>query len=339
MASKQILEKLISGQEAAHLVVLQDTTKQSHLPILHAFLSSSISRKHGLVLVCLQDPPARLLPLLGSYANAVCIDLCSQLPSYAASTKPGPQFGSVKIRPALPSELGDVLALELKQLESPKTTVLFDSFNPLLDWMPLSLIAATVKNLAFCTNDSCRVVLPIHTDSLPETKTLLSIESILHQHMSTHIKILHLKTHLKAISDPFDKSIKRSQLEFQSVDANALEFIVDLEWRKRSGKAINELSLVRCGEASSITISSADHLKPAPTPDAVQPNQSTKSDPTANLSFNLTLTDEQRQAKDQVVLPYLEAQHESESTGGTIHYDPDEDDDFDEEDPDADLDI
>ncbi|KAI8901809.1 hypothetical protein BC833DRAFT_617304 [Globomyces pollinis-pini] len=63
-----------------------------------------------------------------------------------------------------------------------------------------------------------------------------------------------------------------------------------------------------------------------------------KPDPTANLSFNLSLTDQQKQQKENLVLPYLAAQ-ETTATSGLIHYTHDEGDDFDEEDPDDDLDI
>lgn len=53
----------------------------------------------------------------------------------------------------------------------------------------------------------------------------------------------------------------------------------------------------------------------------------------APLTFNLSLTDSQRQAKDNVVLPYLP------KTGATVDYEPDEADDFDDDDPDEDLEI
>lgn len=64
-------------------------------------------------------------------------------------------------------------------------------------------------------------------------------------------------------------------------------------------------------------------------------------DPTANLSFNLRLTDAQKEARERVVLPYMKAQEQDGvevQKMGTIYYEPD-DDDYDEEDPDADLDI
>lgn len=67
------------------------------------------------------------------------------------------------------------------------------------------------------------------------------------------------------------------------------------------------------------------------------------ADPTANLSFNLNLTAEQRKAKANVKLPYTmsQAEQERELAGQTsmIHYEADDGDDVDEEDPDDDLDL
>ncbi|KAL5014460.1 hypothetical protein ScPMuIL_008730 [Solemya velum] len=68
-------------------------------------------------------------------------------------------------------------------------------------------------------------------------------------------------------------------------------------------------------------------------------------DPAANLTFNLSLTDKEKAARSQLVLPYTiskERQVESLNPvhgGGQIFYQPDDADDFDEEDPDDDLDI
>lgn len=70
-------------------------------------------------------------------------------------------------------------------------------------------------------------------------------------------------------------------------------------------------------------------------------------DPTQNLSFNLSLTEEQQTARAQVPLPYAHTgQHHPSTpsasgpaTGGIIYYDPDSADDMDDEDPDEDLDL
>lgn len=68
-------------------------------------------------------------------------------------------------------------------------------------------------------------------------------------------------------------------------------------------------------------------------------------DPTQNLTFNLKLTDNERQARSNLKLPYM--YHEEKKSDiavnsvgeGKVFYQPDEADDFDEDDPDDDLNI
>lgn len=55
------------------------------------------------------------------------------------------------------------------------------------------------------------------------------------------------------------------------------------------------------------------------------------------MSFNIAVTESQRQARAAVVLPYMRAQQAA--APGEVTYHLDEADDFDEEDPDDDLDI
>eukprot|EP00339_Tiarina_fusa_P025104 CAMPEP_0117025322 /NCGR_PEP_ID=MMETSP0472-20121206/18717_1 /TAXON_ID=693140 ORGANISM="Tiarina fusus, Strain LIS" /NCGR_SAMPLE_ID=MMETSP0472 /ASSEMBLY_ACC=CAM_ASM_000603 /LENGTH=164 /DNA_ID=CAMNT_0004732005 /DNA_START=504 /DNA_END=998 /DNA_ORIENTATION=- len=65
-------------------------------------------------------------------------------------------------------------------------------------------------------------------------------------------------------------------------------------------------------------------------------------DPTANLTFNLKLTEQEQSAKDKLILPYMhhldESMQDPSKPGSSIIY-VDSDDDYDEEDPDDDLDI
>ncbi|XP_077445168.1 elongator complex protein 5 isoform X2 [Stigmatopora argus] len=66
-------------------------------------------------------------------------------------------------------------------------------------------------------------------------------------------------------------------------------------------------------------------------------------DPTANLTFNLRLSDAQREAKEQLALPFVFTKEKKAALlhGGTgrIVYEPDANDDYDQEDPDDDLDV
>lgn len=68
-------------------------------------------------------------------------------------------------------------------------------------------------------------------------------------------------------------------------------------------------------------------------------------DPTANLTFNLRLSDKEREAKEKLSLPFMFSKEKkkailhSGSNSGRILYEPDANDDFDQEDPDDDLDV
>lgn len=126
-----------------------------------------------------------------------------------------------------------------------------------------------------------------------------------------------------------------------------------IEWRRKSGKVLYETNgfyadtttgrLVVVPASQLGVIDKEDHEE-----DADDDKDMPTVDPTANLSFNLSLTDEQRKTKENLVLPYMKAQQveidgmsssSSSATGGSIYYEPDAADDFDDEDPDDDLDI
>lgn len=70
-----------------------------------------------------------------------------------------------------------------------------------------------------------------------------------------------------------------------------------------------------------------------------------ETDPTANLTFNLRLSDTERKAKENLALPFVFSKEkktallQSGPGSGRILYEPDANDDFDQEDPDDDLDV
>lgn len=68
---------------------------------------------------------------------------------------------------------------------------------------------------------------------------------------------------------------------------------------------------------------------------AYEGSTSTSDDPTANLTFNLSLSDKEKTARERVVLPFSKKR----PGHGKIIYEAEDEDDFDEEDPDDDLNI
>ncbi|KZW03383.1 hypothetical protein EXIGLDRAFT_725824 [Exidia glandulosa HHB12029] len=63
------------------------------------------------------------------------------------------------------------------------------------------------------------------------------------------------------------------------------------------------------------------------------------TDAMSGLSFNLSLTSEQQEARSRVVLPYAHTGQSKPPGAGEIIYEPDSADDFDDEDPDDDLEL
>lgn len=80
-----------------------------------------------------------------------------------------------------------------------------------------------------------------------------------------------------------------------------------------------------------------ESLSSAPGDASTKPSTSTTTTSTKPseplLPFNLSLTDAQAAAREDVVLPYLP------KAGGGVEYVPDETDEFDDDDPDEDLEI
>lgn len=139
------------------------------------------------------------------------------------------------------------------------------------------------------------------------------------------------------------------QFSYMNTMSNNTTALTKIMWKRKSGKILHETNAVRFdGQRVVVSAAIQDEEEPEDEPEAP-----VAADPTANLSFNLTLTDEQRRAKEKLVLPYMKAQNrgvvevdsgdrsgnvEPPSTG-SIYYEPDAADDFDDEDPDEDLDI
>ncbi|CAG8634295.1 14714_t:CDS:2 [Racocetra fulgida] len=108
-----------------------------------------------------------------------------------------------------------------------------------------------------------------------------------------------------------------------------------IEHRKKSGKVFYERNVYHVDESTNgLIIQFAKEI----TDDMnVKDN-----DTVANMSFNLSLTEEQKKAKNDIILPYIKInmkKKKNDSSGGIIFYEPDANDDFDEEDPDDDLSI
>ncbi|KAK4294374.1 hypothetical protein Pmani_032996 [Petrolisthes manimaculis] len=105
--------------------------------------------------------------------------------------------------------------------------------------------------------------------------------------------------------------------------------------RKPSGKVIKtheEFTLTK-----ELQVQDVRPVKKATT--SLPPVENTEADTilASQTTFSLTLTEDQRAAKNKLLLPHTRVQQAG--VGGQIHYTPDDVDDWDDDDPDDDLDI
>lgn len=102
-------------------------------------------------------------------------------------------------------------------------------------------------------------------------------------------------------------------------------------FRKKSGKLMKAHEQFKLSESFMLqNISTVEK-----TSSAQEETSDTDAILAAQTTFNLTLTEDQKLAKNKLLLPHQRIQ----SHGGHIHYTPDDVDDWDEDDPDDDLDI
>ncbi|ORZ01593.1 Elongator complex protein 5 [Syncephalastrum racemosum] len=133
--------------------------------------------------------------------------------------------------------------------------------------------------------------------------------------------------------------VAQTAFGYLTLSSNGRAAVCDIEWRRKSGKVQYATEGYAFIPGKGLTVHTIQDEDEQLQEDAMIVDKDTKpveNDPAANLSFNLTLTETQRRAKDNVVLPYTQQQ---QGGGGQIYYEPDAGDDFDDEDPDDDLDI
>lgn len=115
--------------------------------------------------------------------------------------------------------------------------------------------------------------------------------------------------------------------------------IAKMTKRTKSGKVLQDELLFSINEACTVTI----HKSNAETQQMEK--KESEMDPTANLTFNLRLSDREREAKEKLSLPFVFSKEKKkallhpDSSPGRIMYEPDSNDDYDQEDPDDDLDV
>jgi len=187
--------------------------------------------------------------------------------------------------------------------------IILDDISSLNDYSPASCgilngITSLIRGMEVNDNGyACHIISILNTD-------LLDIEEV------------------RSIEYDSDVYIRVSEPEPQLIKTDTII-------RRRSGKSIISEELYKRNHIN-------DRIQNY-TPGSVTsaPQKETKEfDPTANLTFNLKLTDEEKKAKENVVLPYrfhLNQKEEKSATKGSIIYIDEDDDAFNDEDDDLDI--
>ncbi|KAG7243400.1 hypothetical protein INR49_011857 [Caranx melampygus] len=119
------------------------------------------------------------------------------------------------------------------------------------------------------------------------------------------------------------------------------EAVAKITKRSKSGKVTQDEEIFNIKEDFTVIVQSkTSHSGPKQLDPAEQ-----EMDPTANLTFNLRLSDTEREAKEKLALPFVFSKEKKTALlhsgpgSGRILYEPDANDDYDQEDPDDDLDV
>ncbi|XP_043952998.1 elongator complex protein 5 [Gambusia affinis] len=119
------------------------------------------------------------------------------------------------------------------------------------------------------------------------------------------------------------------------------EAVARVTKRSKSGKVMQDEEIFCITEDFSVTILS----KPSHAEHKTNSTEEEQADPTANLTFNLRLSDSELEAKQKLTLPFVFSKEKKTALlhpgpgSGRILYEPDANDDYDQEDPDDDLDV
>ncbi|KAI5852234.1 Elongator complex protein 5 [Tricharina praecox] len=326
-----LVSRLLSLRDTASpFTLLLDSLSQSSRPLVREYIERAITAKCKTVFVSFStfSPPQGITTLISARRKPIPV---LQKEIFAACSANG----------------------------SSKTLLILDSLNPLCSSAPSSLapflsslLSPTTTLVAMYHTDVPLCLPPegsanAYPDSAPQPLTLLS-------YFATTIITVHSITHMLAAKAARDRSLAPPGYGLdEGVDgvlvglgSNPAEGVVlELEYRRKSGRGVGEwFFLPGEGEAAGMKRSVLpggveekvmlleDHPRWKES-EAVKQRGGAGEEEEPMSTFELGLTESQRKARDEVVLPYFDAQREGGiGGGGAILFTPDREiDDFDDE--------
>ncbi|KAI7904334.1 Elongator complex protein 5 [Cokeromyces recurvatus] len=351
------LDLLLNNKKSSPFVLINDTVRFSALPILADIGKRALSQGQTLIVLLTETSPKAWRERFpkNNHNNIFIIDCFTDPHGWDDITE---EDNTIQVRDIKDLEKSILSPILEKATDTPNCTILVDSITALA-MISQYRTYRLVKALESLTTDAIRLVIGFHSDVKLVSKIGLSLEDSLIRIASVIVKLEALKerTHFDTQA-ALTGFVPEDAFSYLTTTSNCITKggIAHIEWRKKSGKVqyesngfvldtttgllevVHTLQLTGVDEEEEKRRQEAEEKAEAMDVDK-------KNDPTANLSFNLSLTDEQRKTKESLVLPYMKAQQlevsseEEKKNSGLIYYDPDAADDFDDEDPDDDLDI
>lgn len=326
-----LLGDIINGKENSHLVLIHDDVNRNGKPLLCCFVKSLLERADYVHVILWDVPPQQFVDSFDSHLKEriYCYDGFSD-PLGWNLTRTDHQDSHMtiihqdsNIAQVVKSNIAHCCAQNTatKSGDVVKVAVVFNSLSRLLLWKSSAMVCTLLNQLYSNSSHSqegyqvVQVVALVHSD-LHDDQTLNTINFL-----ASSLLWITLDKEEKDQSVNWCKVLHKRKTgkvikKFESFAINDKHVLTEYEekdWNGSSSKAVSE---------------SVNEV-----------------DPTKNLTFSLTLTDNERQARSKLKLPYMHHEEErSEVTvnpvgEGKVFYQPDEADDFDEDDPDEDLNI
>lgn len=322
------LRDIITGKEKSHLIVVHDSIKLDGRPLLRCFVKTLLESADVVHAILWDMEPREFINLfdLTTRNRIHCYDgfkdplgwditredCCDQITTIHRNSHLAQVVKSNLTSYCTRTKTGDLI----------KVAVVVDSLSRLLLWKSSSMVCTLLHQLFSSSAELqtgykvVQVVCLVHSD-------------------------LHDDHALNSVNFLASSIVWLTQNDQQTDEPATWCKVLH---KRKTGKVIKKVESFSIGPDHKLTEHEERDWRASSS--AIH-NESTREqvDPTQNLTFNLKLTDDERQARSNLKLPYM--YHEEKTSEvtvncpgeGRVFYQPDEADDFDDEDPDDDLDI
>ncbi|XP_065061261.1 elongator complex protein 5-like isoform X2 [Rhopilema esculentum] len=310
-----LLQTVIEESSSAKICVFDEKRNVKIYPFLKSTLNAENLRCESLHFICFKKPPNYYADLLPATLKINFYDGFSDPVGWGSSCHNESKIAKVNVGSDLLKEISE--RCKKNDGSTEKVSILLDDVSMLCRHKSISEVCRMIASLA---NEKSlfeieRVIVFVQRDLLPE----MAVNA------------------LRYIADAYVLIDQKSAATIRQGNSSNT-YKVDVIVKKKSGKVVREIGLYSFTKNSKLI-----KLKDISLTNQ-EDDETEQNDPTANLPFNLKLSDSEKAARSQVRLPYMfdteqKAARLNKPGSGKIIYQPDEGDDFDEEDPDDDLDI